>query len=462
MNILLVRPPRMKQSINLSEIMFSEPIGLEMIYSLLKDTHTIEIVDLMVETRASIKELLAKKKYDMVGITSLCIDVGSVHTIAKEVKSVSKDLIVFVGGTQAYLVPESFFIPEIDYVFKYTTQKNMREFVTSIEGTLDSKERQIQPIDGIYMKNYNYSCKNIVGYNEYIIPDREVTRKYRNEYSYFGYKPCAIIGTSLGCSKHCDFCLRWRMEGAVETYRNIEEVIQEIKNIKEKSVMIYDNDFLHNKERLNTFCEYLVKEKIEKNFICYASVRSILENTEEITHFAALGLKAVLVGYESFSETELQQYKKKSSLKESLDAASILKKIHVDCWASFIAHPDWNKQDFKNLRKFIYKLKPENTTISPLTPFQTLPLHKTYKERLLYSKDNYGIWSFGNVTIRPLKLSLRQYYNEMFLTILYVNLFTNRPLHMLKRYGLKNVIRLLKGALKVSARYKKQINDLTQ
>jgi len=37
MTILLVRPPRIKQAITLSNFMFSEPIGLEMIYGALKE-----------------------------------------------------------------------------------------------------------------------------------------------------------------------------------------------------------------------------------------------------------------------------------------------------------------------------------------------------------------------------------------------------------------------------------------
>ena len=32
MKILLVRPPRIKQAITVSNFMFSEPLGLEMIY----------------------------------------------------------------------------------------------------------------------------------------------------------------------------------------------------------------------------------------------------------------------------------------------------------------------------------------------------------------------------------------------------------------------------------------------
>ena len=43
MKILLVRPPRIKQAITLSDFMFSEPLGLEMIYGSLKTNLYVNI-----------------------------------------------------------------------------------------------------------------------------------------------------------------------------------------------------------------------------------------------------------------------------------------------------------------------------------------------------------------------------------------------------------------------------------
>ena len=74
MRILLVRPPRIKQAITLSDFMFSEPLGLEMIYGSLKEDHEVEIFDMMVE-RSGLTEKILAYAPDLMGITSLCIDV---------------------------------------------------------------------------------------------------------------------------------------------------------------------------------------------------------------------------------------------------------------------------------------------------------------------------------------------------------------------------------------------------
>ena len=49
MRVLLVRPARIKQSIALGEFMYSEPIGLEMVFAMLEKDHQVEILDLMAE-----------------------------------------------------------------------------------------------------------------------------------------------------------------------------------------------------------------------------------------------------------------------------------------------------------------------------------------------------------------------------------------------------------------------------
>ena len=136
MRILLVRPPRIRQAITLSNFMFSEPLGLEMIYGVLEFDHIVEIFDMMVD-KLSIEEKISEFKPDTIGITSLCIDVFKVIDLCNKIKEHDNSITTFVGGTQALLSPQSFFHPSIDYVFNYTTKGNLLKFVNgdkSIEG----------------------------------------------------------------------------------------------------------------------------------------------------------------------------------------------------------------------------------------------------------------------------------------------------------------------------------------
>lgn len=441
MRILLVRPPRIRQAITLSNFMFSEPLGLEMIYGVLEFDHIVEIFDMMVD-KLSIEEKISEFKPDTIGITSLCIDVFKVIDLCNKIKEHDNSITTFVGGTQALLSPQSFFHPSIDYVFNYTTKGNLLKFVNGDKS-----------IEGIYFKENSFKDVFQKDKNEYMLPNRNSTNKYRSQYSYFGYRPAAIMEYGLGCESRCNFCLRWRIEGYKEFEIDKAITIEDLKNIKEDTIMFIDNDFLASREKLEGFLKIIKEFKLKKNYIIYGSVKGVIESQETLKDFASLGLKAILIGYETFKDEELEHYNKKITAKSNLKASRILKDLKIDVWASFMAHPDWDKNDFKQFRKYIKKVNPQITTINPLTPFPGLPLYEEFKERLMFKAEDYEKWSFGQLIIRPSKISVRTYYYELMITYLYVNLFVNGNTNMLKKFGAKNVFRIIIGAIKASNNY---------
>lgn len=451
MRILLVRPPRIQQAITLAELMFAEPLGLEMLYGQLKKDHQVEIFDMMIE-RQGLESKIEAYAPDLLGITSLCIDVDKVLDLAKEAKQAKGDILTFVGGTQALLNPRAFVHEAMDYIFEYTNKENIAAFMEALQ-----KGREVK-VSGILSKKEDYQPIAAYGAkkrNEYLLPDRTSTAKYRQAYSYFGYKPAAIAEFGTGCEKVCNFCLRWRIEGVKEELINLEVARQDLKNIQEPTVMYFDNDFFSSEGKIKAFLQMARELGIKKNYIVYGSVDGILKYKTLISEMRVLGLKAVLVGYETFRDEELENYKKKSTVKDNAEAAKILKELKIDTWASFMAHPDWDKEDFKSFRAYVKTLAPEIATVNPLTPFPGLPIYEEYKDRLLFQEDAYEKWSFGQVMIRPSKITLRQYYYELVKTNLYINLVVNQKTEMIRQYGLKNLSKLAWGGSKTILKYVK-------
>ena len=445
MKILLVRPPRIKQAITLSNFMFSEPLGLEMIYGVYKESNQVEIFDMMIEEE-SLTLKIKEYKPEYVGVTSLCIDVTKVIELCREVKLFDRNIVTFVGGTQAYLSPESFFSEYIDGVFNYTNKKNLVEFINNEVN-----------IAGVYQKKNDFKENFKKIRNEYILPDRESTKKYREHYSYFGYKPAAIMEFGLGCEKACSFCLRWRIEGHKEVLIDESLTRMDLLSIKEDTIMFIDNDFLGSMEKIIKFLEIVKDIRIEKNYIIYGSVSGVLENEDLLRKLKEIGLKAILIGYETFSDDELKTYNKNVTVKDNLRAAEVLKTLKLDVWASFMAHPDWDKNDFKKFRRYIKSLNPEIASINPLTPFPNLPIYEEYKDRLLFPKDDYEKWSFGQLVVKPSKISLRMYYFQLLLTYFYLNLAINKNTEMIKKYGVKNIFRIIRGSFQGFTKYLKLI-----
>ncbi|HAS74811.1 MAG TPA: B12-binding domain-containing radical SAM protein, partial [Clostridiales bacterium UBA8960] len=295
MRFLLVRPWVNKHITTVKNYLFGEPMGLECFSALLKENGVeVLLVDFMVETKGKLEPYLTEFKPDVIGITSQCTDVENVKRIAEMVKRYNQDTPVVVGGVQASLYPNAFFVPEIDYVFKSTTRANVKAFIDMLSGQSGSHR-----IDGIYDGALNFINEGEFCFNEYVVPDRQSTARYRKDYKYVGYQPCAIVQTAYGCKNRCHFCIRWQIEGGNLREVAIEDIVEQIASLDEPYFMICDNDFLINHTRLEAFCDGLESRGIHKAFVCYGSVNSILDKPELLARLRQNGLVAVILGYES-------------------------------------------------------------------------------------------------------------------------------------------------------------------
>lgn len=438
MKILLIRPWVNKNITTVKNFLFGEPLGIECVATvLIEQGHDVELVDFMIETRGKLEFYLKNFVPDFVGITSQCTDVENVLKIANITKNFDKKIKVAVGGVQATCFPNSFFVDSVDYVFKSTTRENIDKVF--------SRKAKEELIEGVYSKGLNFENQGHFCLNVYIMPDRSVVDKYKDKYQYMGFSPCAIIQTAYGCRNRCTFCIRWKIEGASLREADIYEIIKEIDNIEAPYIMICDNDFLINEKRLEYFCQLLEMNDINKKYICYGSVNSILEKPNTLKRLKDNGLMAVIVGYEAFDDKRLKEYNKAATISENKKATELLQNLGIACWGSVIVHPDWDKSDFKQMLKEIKNLSPELMTFSPLVPHPLTPLYEQYKERLIYTKDQYEKWNFGDVLIMPSKMTLKEYYLEVIKLAIGINLNFNSIKYSFKNIPTKNLMKVIFG-----------------
>lgn len=441
MKVLLIRPWVNNKITTVKNFLFGEPLGIECVATALKELgHEILLVDFMLEPHTTVLQYINSFSPDAVGITSQCTDVENVLKIAKEVKTVNRQIPVVVGGVQATCFPDSFFCNDVDHVFRSTNRENIARVFAP-----DEIQDKTEPISGVYSKSLGFVNEGEFCLNEYIVPDRTSTTRYRSHYQYVGFSPCALVQTAYGCRNRCNFCVRWKLEGGTLREIDIEEIVNQIQALDEPYIMICDNDFLINTQRLAKFCDLLNQRKICKKFICYGSVNSILEKPETIAKLARVGLMAVIIGYEAFDDDSMQEYNKASTVSENKLATLLLQENRIACWGSFIIHPDWSKQDFKKLIRYIHYLKPELITFSPLVPHPLTPLYDKYKDRLIYTKEEYDKWNFGDVLIRPSKMSLKAYYRQVLKLALVVNLNWHSLTYTAKNIPWHNTVKMIYG-----------------
>ncbi len=493
LRILLLRPRPPKETIGLQHVMICEPLELEyLVGNIDKTKASVKIIDMILEKKP-IEFFINKYKPHIVGMTAYITHVGAVKEMARKIKCLSNKTITVVGGVHAEVVPEDFTSKYIDYIICSNPVETFNKIIDRVRAGVDTKEvdetyiksNDHQPrlasccrdtkeagetyiksndhqaylasrcgdakeIDGIYVKGKKHIRSS--SYN-ILPPDRSSVKKYRKKYYYMFHNPCALIKTSLGCPYTCSFCFCKEITGGKYFARKIDEVMKELKSIKEREIYIVDDDFLFNEDRLNLFCDELERRNIHKRFLVYGRADFIASHEKVIGRLSRHGLSAVIVGVESVREKDLKDFNKRSSLENNEKAIRILQKYGIELYATMILQPDFTKKDFKQIEDYIIGMNVSFVNLQPLTPLPGTEIYDDYKDKILVSRKDYAMWDLAHIVLEPEHMSIRQYYYQIIKTYARIVLRPNNIIKMLKKYGIKEVAKMWWGSQFVSLQY---------
>lgn len=422
MKILLIRPQPHRDTIGLQSVMICEPLELMQLSAILKaNGHTVKIIDMILEKKP-LTFFVESFAPDLVGITGYISHIGVIKQYAKLIKVINKDIRIAVGGVHATVCPEDFKDINIDYICKDDQQ------FYEIAGCYDISKR---------------------------LPDRTLQKEYTDKYYYLFAEKCGLIKTSLGCPYSCNFC--FCKEISPYSARSIDECIEELLQMPQKEIYIVDDDFLFNRDRLIEFYNKIKENKIEKQFLVYGRADFIGANEDIIQKLAEIGLSAVIVGIESASQNELDNYNKRSKLSDNDKAVKILQKYSIECYGTVILGIDWDKNDFLNLYRYIKKLGLVFVNLQPFTPMPGTGYYKEYEDKLIIPYTEHENWDMAHLVINPTKITVRNYYWQILKLYYKITLSPKNVLYMFRRYGIKTTLKLSIGATKISCQYLKKI-----
>ena len=269
MRILLVRPKPHKDTIGLQSIMICEPLELEYLAAAVKGKHQVVLVDMILEKR-SLAYFIKDYQPEVVALTAYISHVNIIKEYAGVIKKINPGIKIIVGGVHAEVVAEDFFGKNIDFIVTGNGIEVFSELVDDIEQGV-YKEQQ----DTLF---YGEKAENVPN----IHPNRKITQRYRASYYYVFHNPCALVKTSYGCPYTCSFCFCRQVTGDKYYERDVADVIEEIKRIKEPEIYIVDDNFLYSKKRVEKFCDLLEQEGIKKRFLIYGRADFIAQNEKTI------------------------------------------------------------------------------------------------------------------------------------------------------------------------------------
>ena len=225
-----------------------------------------------------------------------------------------------------------------------------------------------------------------------------------------GYLPLTLVQFGRGCTNGCRYCAISAYFGATHTCRRVEEVVEEIRRQKRRTVFFVDDNIVADREAAKRLFRALIPLKIR--WVSQGSVEMV-EDRELMALRVESGCLGNVIGFESIDPEALREMNKAPNLGEfdSYERAiEIVKSYGLQTWAAFLLGSDSDTRDgLYAVLDFAMKHKFTFAAYNILMPYPNTPLYSQLEEegRLLYD----GKWwlhpeyRFNYAAYRPTNMS---------------------------------------------------------
>jgi len=432
MRVLLVRPGQPSSTRGLRHITVCEPLELEYLAAAVPE-HEVRVLDLLLGD--DLQSSLSQFRPQLVGTTCYINNVPQAIEVCALVKAFDPTITTLLGGVHAVLNPGDFAHRVVDIVVHGEGMAVLRELVSTMEAGVP-----LARVAGICL-NAPAGFKNTglrpfpVNVASFPMPDRDVVKSHRDDYHYMDIRPLAIMKTSWGCPYACTFCYNRELVGGRYHTRPAEAVVSEIESLYAPHVFIVDDVFFCGRRRALLIHDLIKARGICKEYAVYCRADFIVQHEDVLRAWREIGLRVLRVGMEAIHDRELQDYNKRISSECNLEAVEVCRRLGLELSASFLLKPDYGKQDFARLRRYIRQTGLTHVFLNPLTPLPGTALHEQTKDDIIADYRRMApLWDFQHAVLKPAKLSLKSFYHQMGMAYLTaVNPFRPRKL-VLRRF----------------------------
>lgn len=159
--------------------------------------------------------------------------------------------------------------------------------------------------------------------------EMEKTPPARHDLSPAGY-PLGAIQTTRGCPLNCSFCSVTAFNGGRFRFRPVKEVVREFRLIREKYVLIVDDNLVGTRKehlaRTKQLFRAMIEARLRKKWL--AQVTMNMADDEELLRLAKkAGCLAVYIGFESPNMEGLVEVNKRINIRRNCDIRSSVRRI---------------------------------------------------------------------------------------------------------------------------------------
>jgi len=224
------------------------------------------------------------------------------------------------------------------------------------------------------------------------------------------------VQVSRGCPYRCDFCLVRNMFGPHQRYRDVDDVVREIRSLPKKQLSFIDDNLTGNKAYAKELMARLKPLKVW--WMCQASIEAAYDD-ELLRDMAEAGCTSILFGIESLNPKALAEIGKKHNDVSRYEEA--IRRVHaagIMVVGAFVVGFDADTAEvFDQVHEFIVRNNLTYVMFNVLTAFPGTDLHermrRTGRLSLLEPEMCNGIYP----TMRYMHLSQVELYERYFATL---------------------------------------------
>jgi anaerobic magnesium-protoporphyrin IX monomethyl ester cyclase len=226
-----------------------------------------------------------------------------------------------------------------------------------------------------------------------------VYKKHLNINQYFfaaSDYPMVQIFTARGCPFQCFFCVYPQtIHGHLYRTRSAENVVKEFAYIQEqlpdvREVVIEDDTFSVDKQRVRKICQLLIQRKIKLKW--NANVRADLD-LDTMRLMKQAGCRLIIIGFESADQTILDNIQKGAQVERMDQFFSDTKKAKLLLHAAFMAgNPGETLETLAKTFALAKRFMPDTVQFFPLMAYPGTKAYKWAKENNLLKSERFSDW----------------------------------------------------------------------
>lgn len=209
-----------------------------------------------------------------------------------------------------------------------------------------------------------------------------------------------ILFTSFGCLKPCTFCIagqQYRQMKRNIRHVDIKTIISNLKIMTSKNIYIQDLDFANvSDSRVNELAKRLRDEGLSYSFAIDIRLDGITR--KKLESLKELGVVKLKIGIESFSDSTLEEIKKRQTNERYEEKLELIKSFGFKTIAYILITKSFNQNDVDQISKYLNRGLFENIVVN-IEGFSDID---NIKYDTQFNPDNLKKWGIAQEAFKAL------------------------------------------------------------